>query len=49
MIFNIPLEKFEKLAGAKDLAIKMGATLFPLSDEARESLRAFAKEMKSVP
>ena len=44
MIFNIPLEKFEKLAGAKELAIKMGGTLFPLSDEARESLRAFATE-----
>ena len=44
MIFNIPLEKFEKLAGAKELAIKMDGTLFPLSDEARESLRAFATE-----
>jgi len=44
MIFNIPLEKFEKLAGAKELAIKMGGSLFPLSDEARESLRAFSTE-----
>jgi len=47
MIFNIPLEKFEVLTAAKELAIKMGPTLFPLSDEARDSLRAFAKECRS--
>jgi len=44
IVFSIPLEKFEKLAGAKEVAIKMGGTLFPLSDETRESLRAFASE-----
>jgi hypothetical protein len=46
MIFNIPFEKFERLASAKELAIKMGPTLFLLSDEAHDSLRAFAKECR---
>jgi hypothetical protein len=45
MVFNVPVAKFEKLAAAKELAVKMGPTLFPLSDDARESLRVFAKEV----
>ena len=43
MVFSIPLEEFEKLAAAKELAVKMGGVVFPLSDEARQLVNAFAK------
>jgi hypothetical protein len=49
IVFKIPLEKFDKLASAKELAIKMGSVVFPLNDEARESLRAFSREVNTTP
>jgi hypothetical protein len=44
MVFSIPVEKFQTLAKGKKVEIKMGGVVFPLSDEARASLRAFASE-----
>jgi hypothetical protein len=46
MVFSIPYDSFKRLAGAKNLSIKMGAVDFDLSDEARESIRSFASTIQ---
>jgi len=46
MVFVIPTGEFLKMAAAKKLAVKMGGIVFELSDEALDSLRVFAEELK---
>ena len=46
MIFLVPLEKFRKLASARELAVKLGAVVFPFPDESRAALRSFADSIK---
>ena len=43
MVFSVPLEDFQKLAAAKELAIKMGAVRFDLNEDARTALKAFGE------
>ena len=46
MDFLVPFEDFLKMAAAEKLAIRMGSVVFELSDEVRDSLRAFAEALK---
>lgn len=46
MVFLIPREEFLKLAAAEKLAIKMGDVTFELGEEARNSVRLLAEEIK---
>jgi hypothetical protein len=46
LVFLIPCEDFLKMMAAEKLTIKMGDVMFDVKDEARESLRAFAKALK---
>ena len=46
MDFLVPYEDFLKMAASQKLAIKMGSVVFELSDEVRNSLRAFAEALK---
>ena len=45
MVFSVPLEEFQKLASANELAIKMGGVRVDLNDEARTALRMFAEKI----
>jgi hypothetical protein len=45
MIFTIPLDQFRRLAGAKELVIKMGGVNFPFSADSLESLQFFSKSL----
>ena len=45
MIFTIPLDKFQRLAAAKELAIKMGGVSFPFSADSLKSLQSFTRSL----
>ncbi|HEX7294178.1 MAG TPA: hypothetical protein VF251_00410, partial [Pyrinomonadaceae bacterium] len=45
MVFSVPLEEFQKLASAKELAIKMGGVRVDLNDEAHTALKRFAEKI----
>jgi hypothetical protein len=45
MVFSVPLEEFQKLASANELAIKMGGVRVDLNDVARTALRMFAEKI----
>jgi hypothetical protein len=43
MVFSVPLEDFQKLAAAEELAIKMGGVRFDLNEDVRTALKVFGE------